>query len=295
MAGLKEIRSRITSVNSTRQITSAMKMVSAAKLRRAQEAIERMHPYAEKLRELLENVSASLDDTEGVYSKQREVKKVLLVAITSNRGLSGAFNNNIIKTVKTMINDDYMDADVSVVTVGKKAYDALKRTPNYTAEGQKLEPNEIFDDLSFDNVKSIAEPIMEQFVDEKWDRVVLVYNHFINAAVQQVQKEQFLPIKPAKDDSDPNNKSANSDYIFEPNKEDIVRELIPKSLKIQFYKAILDSWASEHGARMTAMHKATDNAGDLLKELKLTYNKARQTSITNEILEIVSGAEALNG
>lgn len=295
MAGLKEIRSRITSVNSTRQITSAMKMVSAAKLRRAQEAIERMHPYAEKLSEILANVSSSLDASEGIYSVEREVEKVLVVAITSNRGLSGAFNNNIIKTANRMIYDDYVDAEVKILPVGKKAFDAFKRSKHFFAEGQTLEPNEIFDDLSFNNVKEIAEPIMKQFAEEKWDRVVLVYNHFINAAVQEVKKEQFLPVMPPKEkEGEKKKKSAKLDYIFEPNKEDIVEELIPKSLKIQFYKAILDSWASEHGARMTAMHKATDNATDMLKELKLTYNKARQTSITNEILEIVSGAEALN-
>ncbi len=291
MANLKEVRNRITSVSSTQQITSAMKMVSAAKLRRAQDAITQMRPYASKLKEILENVSASLDSSEGVYSKQREVKNVLLVVITSNRGLCGGFNSNVLKAANRLAREQYKDARVSVLCIGKKAGDFFRKT-EYSIVGSDMPRglNELYDNLIFTNVAPVAEKIMQLFVDAQFDKIELVYNQFKNAAVQITTVEQFLPVQPPQK----NKLSASSDYIFEPNKEFIVSDLIPRSLKTQLFKALLDSYASEHGARMTSMHKATDNAGALIKELKLVYNKARQAAITNEILEIVGGAEALN-
>ena len=292
MANLKEIRGRITSVNSTRQITSAMKMVSAAKLRRAQDAILQMRPYAEKLKEILGNLSASLDVSEGIYSAPREVKNVLIVAITSNRGLCGAFNNNVIKRTNAII-AEHKGVNVAVMSVGKKASEYFKGTPyNIKASDFPKHLNEVYDNLKFDNVSKIAENLMRHYVDGSIDKVILVYNRFKNAAVQELVAEQFLPVIPTKEEG---KESVTSDYIFEPSKKEIVQDLIPKSLKIQFYKSILDSFASEHGARMTAMHKATDNATEIIRDLKITYNKARQAAITNEILEIVAGAEALNG
>ena len=285
MANLKEIRNRISSVSSTMQITSAMKMVSAAKLKKAQDAITAMRPYSNKLTELLQSLSSTLDaDSGSKYSVQREVKNVLVVAITSNRGLCGAFNSNIIKQTNTLINDVYSDKNVSVLAIGKKANDAFAKQDRVI--GNK---SEIFDDLTFENVAEIAEMLMEKFVAGEFDKIELVYNSFKNAATQVIMSEQFLPIVPVEGDS-----NANLDYIFEPSKEEIVETLIPKSLKTQLFKGIRDSFASEHGARMTAMHKATDNATELRDQLKLTYNKARQAAITNEILEIVGGAEALN-
>jgi len=295
MANLKEIRSRITSVSSTRQITSAMKMVSAAKLKRAQDAITQMKPYAEKLKELLQDLSSnSDDDNSSPYAAQRDVNNVLVVAITSNRGLAGAFNSNIIKATNGLINNELSGKNITVLAVGKKADDFYKRT-EYNIKGTTLpnKLNELYDDLSFENVSRVAEAIMRSFTYKQFDRILVVYNEFVNAAVQNVIVEQFLPIVPA--DTEGADKNSNSDYIFEPNKEVIVTELIPKSLKIQFYKSMLDSFASEHGARMTAMHKATDNAGTMIHDLKLVYNKARQAAITNEILEIVGGAAALDG
>ena len=290
MANLKEIRSRLTSVGSTMQITSAMKMVSAAKLKKAQDAITAMRPYADKLTELLQNLSATLDaDSGSKFSDQREVNKVLVVAITSNRGLAGAFNSNIIKASKRVASDQYTGKQVDYVTIGKKGNDILKKTETVITNN-----NEVFDDLTFDNVSEIAEMLMQKFADGEYDKIVLVYNKFKNAATQIVMNEQFLPILPPEVDEAEAQK-ATPNYIFEPNKEDIVEELIPKSLKTQLFKAIRDSVASEHGARMTAMHKATDNAKDLRDDLTLQYNKARQASITNEILEIVGGAEALAG
>ena len=284
MANLKEIRNRIASVSSTMQITSAMKMVSAAKLKKAQDAITAMRPYANKLTELLQNLSATLDaDSGSKYSEQRELKNVLVVAITSNRGLCGAFNSNIIKRA-TAVAESY-DANVSVVAIGKKANDALSK--NFEIISNQ---SPVYDDLTFDNVAAIAEMLMEQFESKALDKIEVIYNKFKNAATQEIMTEQFLPIAPL--DNAPN---SNQDYIFEPSKEEIVETLIPKSLKTQLYKSIRDSFASEHGARMTAMHKATDNATELRDQLKLTYNKARQASITNEILEIVGGAEALHG
>jgi len=285
MANLKEIRNRITSIGSTMQITSAMKMVSAAKLKKAQDAITQMRPYADKLTELLQSLSATLDsDVGGVYSEQKEVSKVLLVVITSNRGLCGAFNSSVVKATVKNIEDNYTGKQVDLLTIGKKGNDILSKTLNVIEN-----KNEVFDDLTFENVAVIAENIMQLFAEGQYDKVELVYNRFKNAATQIQTVEQFLPIEPVESDS-----NVNLDYIFEPSKAEIVLELIPKSLKTQLYKAIRDSFASEHGARMTAMHKATDNATELRDDLLLTYNKARQAAITNEILEIVGGAEALN-
>jgi len=287
MANLKEIRNRINSINSTMQITSAMKMVSAAKLKKAQDAITAMRPYSSKLTELLQNLSATLDsDAGGAYSTQREVSKVLLVVVTSNRGLCGGFNSSITKEVIKTAKEKYSNVkDVDLFIVGKKGGDLLSKQFNVIES-----KNEIFDDLTFDNVAILAEKLMSLYVDGTYDKIEVLYNQFKNAATQIPQVEQFLPIKPIDGDAS----DVNSDYIFEPSKEEIIEALIPKSLKTQLYKAIRDSFASEHGARMTAMHKATDNATELRDELLLTYNKARQAAITNEILEIVGGAEALN-
>jgi F-type H+-transporting ATPase subunit gamma len=265
------------------QITSAMKMVSAAKLKKAQDAITAMRPYADKLTELLQNLSATLDaDSGSKFSEQRDVKNVLIVAITSNRGLCGAFNSNIIKQANVVA--ERYDANVSVLAIGKKANDALSKNLEVVSN-----QSSVYDDLTFDNVAEIAELLMEQFESKAVDKIEIIYNKFKNAATQEVMTEQFLPIEPLESDT-----NVNLDYIFEPSKEEIVETLIPKSLKTQLFKAIRDSFASEHGARMTAMHKATDNATELRDQLKLTYNKARQAAITNEILEIVGGAEALN-
>ena len=289
--GLKEVRERIGSVQNTKQITSAMKMVAAAKLRRAQDAITRMRPYAEKLQSVLSNVSGSLEAGEGVFSEQREAKRILYVAITSNRGLCGGFNNNIMKAIRLEMSNT--DATCFVLPLGKKANDAYKKEPELSPVGFDEDAWKIFDDLNFDRAQVVAEHIMEQFVLGQYDEVKIVYNRFVNAAVQVATVENFLPLEPAIADAE--SSSANdTDYIFEPSKLEIVETLIPKSLKTQLYKAIRDSFASEHGARMTAMHKATDNATELRDQLKLTYNKARQAAITNEILEIVGGAEALN-
>ena len=287
MANLKEIRLRITSVGSTMQITSAMKMVSAAKLKRAQDAIIQMRPYANKLTELLNNLSASLDSSDGgVYTQEREIKNVLLVTVTSNRGLCGGFNAYIMKKAKALINEEYANAKVSILSIGKKS------SEHFTKNGFNVASTHdaLFGDLTFENVSIVAEGIMEQFVEGDYDKVVLVYNQFKNAATQIIMTENFLPVQAAVNDLE-----VVDDYIFEPNKQEIVEQLIPKSLKTQLFKAVLDSHAAEHGARMTAMHKATDNASELKKELTLTYNKARQAAITNEILEIVGGAEALSG
>jgi F-type H+-transporting ATPase subunit gamma len=286
MANLKEIRNRITSVSSTMQITAAMKMVSAAKLKKAQDAITAMRPYAEKLTELLQNLSATLEGDLGQeYTAQREIQKVLLVAITSNRGLCGAFNANIIKEVKNR-SDYYAGKQVDVFAIGKKGNDVLSK--NYKVVDNQ---SQIFDHLSFENVSLIADALTQKFVSGEYDKIELVYNQFKNAATQIVQVETFLPLAPV---SSKEQVSA-GDYIFEPAKDEIVITLIPKALKTQLFKGIRDSFASEHGARMTAMHKATDNATELRDQLKLTYNKARQAAITNEILEIVGGAEALKG
>jgi F-type H+-transporting ATPase subunit gamma len=287
MANLKEIRNRIASVGSTMQITSAMKMVSAAKLKKAQDAITAMRPYSEKLTELLQSLSATLDGNIGSkYSDQREVNKVLVVAITSNRGLAGAFNSNIFKQAKLLAEKTFAGKKVDFFTIGKKGNDILKKSGNVIENN-----NAIFDELSFENTSVIAERLMDLFSQGDYDKIVVVYNNFKNAATQFVITEQFLPILPPK----ASETKATADYIFEPSKVKIVEGLIPKSLKTQLFKALRDSVASEHGARMTAMHKATDNATELRNALKLQYNKARQASITNEILEIVGGAEALAG
>jgi len=296
MANLKEVRTRISWVKSPQQITSAMKMVAASKLRRAQSAILQMRPYAAKLKEILQNLSASLDpgDDGSVYSQNREPKHILLIPITSNRGLCGAFNANVMKLTQRLIDNTYSSqaaaGNVSVITIGKKVseYFARSETPVLSVQ------DEAFDDLSFENVSTIAESVMKLFRDKKIDRVEIIYNQFKNAASQILVAEQFLPVEPIDSDEGAEN-NLQADYIFEPSKEEIVQDLIPKSLKVQFYKSLLDSYASEHGARMTAMHKATDNAQEMLKDLNLTYNKARQAAITNEILEIVGGAEALKG
>ena len=287
MANLKEIRNRITSVGSTMQITNAMKMVAAAKLKKAQDAIIQMRPYANKLRELMDNVSASMDEeVGGDFTQKREVKNVLIITVTSNRGLAGAFNSNVVKESLRLAKEDFQGKNVSYLTVGKKGNDLVKKDfPVYRNDST------LWDDFNFSNASEIAEFVMQAFKEKEFDEVRLVYNHFKNAATQHVMNEQFLPI------SIDTSKEVETavDYIFEPNKVEILLELIPKTLKIQLFKALLDSNASEHGARMTAMHKATDNAGELQRELKLQYNKARQAAITNEILEIVGGADALDG
>ena len=266
------------------QITSAMKMVSAAKLKKAQDAITAMRPYANKLTELLQNLSATMDSDHGSqFTQQRQVKKLLVVAVTSNRGLCGAFNSNVIKTCLSA-SQQYSEAHVGYLAIGKKANDAFSK--KFTVVSNH---SSVFDDLTFANVGKIAEELMNRFVQGEYDKIELVYNKFKNAATQEVMVENYLPLVPAE------GVKSEGDYIFEPNQGEIVSELIPKALKTQLYKAIRDSFASEHGARMTAMHKATDNATELRNQLKLTYNKARQAAITNEILEIVGGAEALNG
>jgi len=285
MANLKEIRNRIASVSSTMQITSAMKMVSAAKLKKAQDAITAMRPYSDKLTELLQSLSASLDgDAGSKYADNREVNKVLIVAITSNRGLAGAFNSNILKQCTLLLENTFAGKQVDFMAIGKKANDFLMKKSTVIANHGAL-----YEDLTFDNTAAIAEELMDKFTSGEYDRIDIVYNKFKNAATQIIMTEQFLPIVPVE-----NAEGASGDYIFEPSKPEIVEQLIPKSLKTQLYKGIRDSFASEHGARMTAMHKATDNATELRDQLKLTYNKARQAAITNEILEIVGGAEALN-
>lgn len=290
MANLKEIRNRITSVGSTMQITSAMKMVSAAKLKRAQDAVTRLRPYAGKIKDILENLSAVTDASENKLAQTNNQKSVLLVAITSNRGLCGGFNNNVIKKVQQLMREDLQNMEVKVLCLGKKVKDVIKRTPNYFITDNLIACEDIFSDLTFDRTATIANELMALYEAQQFSKIVIVYNRFVNAATQAIETEQFLPvITPAISDS-----ASTIDYLFEPSKQELVEVLIPKSLKIQLFKALLDSNASEQGARMTAMHKATDNAKELQKNLKLSYNKARQAAITNEILEIVGGAEALN-
>jgi F-type H+-transporting ATPase subunit gamma len=286
MANLKEIRNRISSIGSTMKITSAMKMVSAAKLKKAQDAITNMRPYANKLTELLQNLSATLEGDQGsVYATKRHVDKVLIVSITSNRGLCGAFNTNVVKETRSVIEKHYEGKEVQLFTIGKKGNEVLKKTIPVFENN-----NHIFDHLTFEQTALLAEQIMQTFVDGKFDKIDLVYNRFKNAGTQIPTYEAFLPIQ-----SENSGHKMATDYLFEPSKEVIVEQLIPKSLKMQLFKALRDSFAAEHGARMTAMHKATDNAGELKNDLTLTYNKARQAAITGEILEIVGGAEALKG
>ena len=294
MANLKIIRTRITSVKSTRQITAAMKMVAAAKLRKAQDKIVRLRPYANKLHEILVGLSQSLVDSEdeNIYGRKSNPDKILVVIVTSNRGLCGGFNSNVLKETRRVIaekyNDQYKKGNLWFIAIGKKGFDYLRILKLNILE----EDNHLFNALTFENVSVVAEKVMDSFVSGRFDRVDLIYNQFKNAAVQNLTNEVFLPV-----DTIPSDKKAVTviDYIYEPTKEEIVKELIPKSLKIQFYKAVLDSFVAEHGARMTAMHKATDNASQMIRELTLQYNKARQASITNQILEVVSGAEALKG
>jgi F-type H+-transporting ATPase subunit gamma len=290
MANLKEIRNRIQSVGSTMQITSAMKMVSAAKLKRAQDAIVQMRPYAQKLQDILSNLSATLDLSENPYSEERGNKRILIVAVSSNRGLCGGFNNNIIKKINAL-RQTYGEQHISILPIGKKVKDAFKNGRLLNQDSslpQGLE--ELYNNITFDQVAHIADSLMAAFKNNQYDKIVVVYNQFVNAAFQTVQVEPLLPIIPSVEA-----KESGSDYIFEPSKQEIVEDIIPKTIRIQLFKAILDSWASEHGARMTAMHKATDNAGAMKRALTLEYNKARQAAITAEILEIVGGAEALNG
>lgn len=289
MANLKEIRSRITSVGSTMQITSAMKMVSAAKLKRATDSIVQLRPYANKLRELLQNVSATLDaEVGGSLTQEREVNKVLLVVINSNRGLCGGYNSSIIKKVNLLLAGDLKGKQVELLTIGKKSFETYKKTQTIYKNASNL-----WDNLSFNEVAEIADELTLLFKEGAFDQIRIIYNQFQNAAVQIVQNEQFLPVVLEKNAEEV--KAAELDYIFAPSKEEILLDLIPQTLKTQLYKAVLDANASEHGARMTAMHKATDNADSLRKDLIIQYNKERQASITNEILEIVGGAEALNG
>lgn len=294
MANLKEVRGRISSIVSTEQITKAMKMVSAARFRRATEAIVRMRPYADKLREILGNLSASLEDNSSVFAQEREVRNVLVLVITSNRGLAGSFNMNAIKAANNLIAVEYAhlkkSGNLHIMAVGKKGQDYFLKH-RYQVVGDY---NDLFNDLTFLNASAIAEELMEGYVDGKYDKVVMIYNQFKNAAVQVITTEQLLPISPVRDAQAETKETHQVDYILEPSQRAIVEELIPKSVKMQFYKALLDSHASEHGARMTAMDKATENAGELLRTLRLQYNRARQAAITNEILEIVSGANALS-
>jgi F-type H+-transporting ATPase subunit gamma len=294
MANLKAIRIRISSVKSTRQITSAMKMVAAAKLRKAQDKLLKLRPYAGKLHEILGGLSQSLADSEveNVYGRVTPIEKVLIVVITSNKGLCGAFNSNVIKEAKRMATEKYAEqftkGNVTFLNIGKKGSDIFKKL-NVNMLPDK---NYLVADLKFNEAVIVAQEVMDSFVNNKYDVVELVYNQFKNTAVQELTSAQFLPIQPIENDEEI---SIPSDYIYEPNKEEIVRELIPKSLKIQFYNAVLDSYVAENGARMTAMHMATDNATTLLQDLTLQYNKARQASITNQIIEVASGAEALQG
>ncbi len=293
MPNLKEVRNRIQSVNSTMQITSAMKMVSAAKLKKAQDAIVGLRPYANKLSDIMNNLSGSLDEISGGYADQREISNVLIIAVNSNRGLCGAFNSSIIKEVNRLIREEYEGKNVHVIGLGKKAHEFYRKGEHSIADGPLSgEHFQIFDNLDYEHTSEIADKVMKAFEEKEYDEIRLVYNRFKNAATQYVTAEHFLPIKMEQNEGE--EVDANLDYIFEPIKEEILVHLLPKALKTQLYKALLDSHASEHGARMTAMHKATDNADELLHDLKLSYNKARQAAITTEILEIVAGAEALD-
>ena len=292
MANLKEVKNRITSIQSTQQITSAMKMVAAAKLRKAQDKITKMRPYSENLTGILQNVSAGLDNSEGnVYSEDREVNKVLLVVVSSDRGLCGGFNSAVFKRTIALVKEKYSSVESNgglyILPVGKRSYEYFTKRNYQVIDDYYL----MFHDLNFDAAKEAAENAMNGFVNGDYDKIELIYNEFKNVATQILKNEQFLPILPAETSSEVSDSQV--DYLFEPSQEVVVNEIIPKSLKIQFYKALLESNASEHGARMTAMDQATDNAGELLKELRLTYNRTRQAAITKEILEIVGGAEAL--
>lgn len=298
MPGLKEVRIRIASVKSTQQITNAMKMVAASKLRKAQNAIIRLRPYAAKLTEIMQNLSSSMSDAgESIYTKERNPEKILLIVLTSNRGLCGGFNSNIIKATVNLLAKSYAGqlktGNVSLVTIGRKGSEYFRKRGYNVVESH----DDLFDRLTFPNVAPLAEQLMKSFADKKYDRIQIIYNQFKNAAVQRLVIEQYLPILPVEKDpkATVSKPGIKANYIFEPDQETIVQELIPKSLRIQLYKALLDSYASEQGARMTAMHQATDNAKELLRALQISYNKARQQAITKELLEIVAGAEALKG
>jgi F-type H+-transporting ATPase subunit gamma len=296
MAGLKEVRIRIASVKSTQQITNAMKMVAASKLRRAQNAIIKLRPYAAKLRDILQNLSSSIENSnESVFSEERKPEKILLLVLTSNRGLCGGFNSNIIKMTLNQLNtlyaSQFQQNNVSLITIGRKGTEFFRKRKFPVIESH----DELFDQLTFGNVAPLAEKLMKAFAGKEYDRIDIIYNQFKNAAVQNLIVEQYLPVSAVRPEKSVSRRAMDADYIFEPDKETIVRELIPKTLRIQLFKALLDSFASEQGARMTAMHQATENAKDILRALNITYNKTRQSSITNEILEIVSGAEALRG
>jgi F-type H+-transporting ATPase subunit gamma len=289
MANLKEVKQRITSVTSTQQITRAMKMVAAAKLRRAQDRILKMRPYSQKLTIILNDVISGMGgELEVVYAEQRPVQNVLVVVMTSDKGLCGAFNSNAIKAGVQLVEKQFKDSNVTILPLGKKAFEYFSK------RGYRVNADYygIFNDVNYDDIRKIALYAMQGFASKEYDRVMLVYNHFRNVAVQDLTVEQFLPmgVNPGEAKS-----VSNADYILEPSKEYVVQDLVPTALKTQFYKAVLESNASEHGARMTSMDKATENAGDLLKELKLLYNRSRQAAITNEILEIVAGANALEG
>jgi F-type H+-transporting ATPase subunit gamma len=296
MAGLKEVRVRIASVKSTQQITNAMKMVAASKLRKSQTAILKLRPYAAKLQEILQNLSSSIDDSgESLYSKQREQKKILLVVVSSNRGLCGGFNSNIIKTTLGLLSDQYavqhQQGNVKLLCIGKKVSEFFTKR-KYPVIGSH---DELLEKIAFEKTVPIAEKLMKLFADKEFDVIHIIYNQFKNAAVQRLRVEQFLPIQPMTSDTAQSHPSKQADYIFEPDKETILRELVPKSLRIHLFQAILDSFASEQGARMTAMQQATDNAQEIIRQLQISYNKARQDAITNQLLEIVAGAEALKG
>ena len=298
MANLKEVRTRINSVNSTMQITSAMKMVSASKLRKAQSTILALRPYASKLQEIMQHLTTSIQTSaEGVYAKihkeNQEDEKILLIPVASNKGLCGVFNVNVLRETLRTLNDDfkvqYEKGNVDILCISKKIEETLKFR-KYRVAGNE---NELLDKLSYENTVAFAEKLMQEFVDEKYDRIVFIYNQFKNAGTQILVKEQFLPIvseNPAEEETNP---VEETEYIFQPSKDEILNTLTPNTLKLQVYKILLDSFTSEHGARMVSMTKATDNAGELLKELNLSYNKARQGAITNEIIEIVGGANAL--
>lgn len=295
MANLKEIRIRLSSVKSTRQITSAMKMVAAAKLRKAQDRIVRLRPYAEKLYEILVNLNSRLQEmeTENIYSSRKnEPGRVLLVVVTSNRGLCGGFNANVIREVRRIMEEKYPEqlrrGDLWLMPVGKKGFDALRKMKCNILE----EHNDLFMNLTFNNASALADKLISLYVSKEFDQIEIIYNQFKNAAVQRLTDEVFLPVSEI---ASVKNAGTTIDYIYEPDQAHIIEELIPKSLRIQFYKAVLDSYVAEHGARMTAMHQATDNATELIRDLTLQYNKARQASITNQLLEVVSGAEALKG
>ncbi len=287
MANLKEVRDRIVSVNSTKQITSAMKMVSAAKLKRAQDAITQMRPYAKKMTEVLGSVSGSLDAEDNIFSQHREGDRTLYIVLTSNKGLCGSFNSHLNKKVKAEVDTN---AEADVIAIGKKGFEFFRKFDRLASgDDLPLESNHLLDEISFENTSNLAEKVMEVYAQGKYDNVKIAYNEFVNAAVQRPVIEQFLPVITPEQEGT----TAASEYIFEPGKVEILSELIPKALKTQLFKALLDSNAAEHGSRMTAMHQATENAGELLKDLRLSYNKARQAAITTEILEITSGAEAL--